>query len=154
MGFHSVSEQDQSKVRYAVRDAGQVLDCARRLSGQLKALFDKPHPTEHWGVSFVELENGESAEIQTPFGMARASTSIHINQDGVYGRYLIEKQTKNADGELVWRSAWVIRISRDWVVYPGEEGGEPVDVRDYFPGASNNDVARLGLSLLYSIGAN
>ena len=155
MSFPIVTEQNHSKVRYLVRESDQVFQSARALSAKLKDIFERSHPKEYWGVSFEVLEPGHSANIETRFGAARASTTIHVNEDGIYGRYLIEKQKKDDRGELVWVAAWVIRISSEGVVYPGESGGDPVDVRDnFFPGGSDNDTVRLAMSLLYSIGAN
>ncbi|WP_415769287.1 hypothetical protein [Pseudomonas sp. LB3P38] len=154
MGFPVVTEQDQNKVRYLVRESEQVLKTARILGERFAQLFSGAHAKEYWGLSFVQEGAGKTASLTSPFGRARASTTVHVGKEGVFGRYLIEKAVKNSDGAESWRAVWHVRISNDGVVYPGDEGGEPVEIRDSYPGSSDNDVARLGLSMLYSIGAN
>ena len=155
MSFPIVTEQHHSKIRYLVRESDLIFQSARALTAKLKGVFERSHPKEYWGVSFDVREPGHSANIETCFGVARASTTIHVNQDGVYGRYLIEKQQKDDRGELVWSAVWIIRITNEGLVYPGDSGGDPIDVRDsFFPGGSDNDIVGLALSLLYSIGAN
>lgn len=154
MGFPLVTEQDQNKVRYLVRDSEQVAKTARNLSERFSQLFGQDHPKEYWGVSFVPEGTGDSASLTCPFGIARVTTTIHVGNEGVFGRYIVERSVKNIEGADSWRAVWLVRISKDGVVYTQEDGGEPIEIRDSYPGSSNNDIGRLGLSMLYSIGAN
>ena len=152
MRYQSITEEQWATVTSAAQDAQQLENYAVGLTRRLKALFDDEHPKNSWGVTFEILEDGTSWRIESPFGVARARLGIFTSEAGMYGKYAIERQHKNPEDQPIWLPVWALHLTLQGMVHPGEEGGEPINLRTSSLTHSDDAIVHLGLSLLYALG--
>ena len=152
MRYQSITEEQWATVTSAADEAQQLEKYAVGLTRRLKALFDDEHHKKSLGVAFGILEDGTSWSIQSPFGVARAHLGIFTNEAGMYGKYVIQRQQRNPGDEPIWLPVWALHLTLQGMVHPGEEGGEPINLRTSSLSHSDNAIVHLGLSLLYALG--
>ncbi|MFW0754944.1 hypothetical protein ACN1C3_09330 [Pseudomonas sp. H11T01] len=152
MRYQSITEEQWATVTSAAEEAQQLKIYAVGLTKRLKALFDDDHPKKSWGVTFEILEDGTSWRIESPFGVARAHLRIFTNEAGMYAKYVIERQGKDPKDEPIWQQVWALHVTLQGMVHPGEEGGEPINLRTSSLNHSDDAMVHLGLSLLYALG--
>lgn len=152
MRYQSITEEQWATVTSAAIDAQQLEKYAVGLTKRLKALFDDEHHKKSLGVTFGVLEDGTSWSIESPFGVARAHLGIFTSEAGMYGKYVIQRQQRNPKDEPIWLQVWALRLTLQGMVHPGEEGGEPINLRTSSLNHSDDAIVHLGLSLLYASG--
>jgi hypothetical protein len=152
MRYQSITEEQWATVTSAALDAQQLEKYAVGLTRRLKALFDDEHHKKSLGVAFGVLEDGTSWRIESPFGVTRARLGIFTSEAGMYGKYVIQRQQRNPEDEPIWLPVWALHLTLQGMVHPGEEGGEPINLRTSSLSHSDDAIVHLGLSLLYASG--
>lgn len=152
MTFQPIANELQNKVRAAVQDSARICQHAAILSKELKQAFDHPYPKEHWGVDFQIKEGSSDASLSTPFGIARTKLYVMVNENGVYGRYVIEKRFEKRNDEEAWMPVWEIRITEDGKAFAGDSKEKPADLLGVFKERLGQQISELALSMLYAIG--
>jgi len=142
-----------------IQTLGRVVESATEIRGYtenlvdlLKSCFVAHAPKLRWGVEFEIASDKVSADITTVFGAARAGLTIQVCDDGLFGRYVIEKCVKGAQGQVAWRPVWAIRIDKDGNVHDGDTGPALFNAWQAFEDERSRAVHHLAGSILYSIG--
>ncbi|MGY2094309.1 hypothetical protein [Pseudomonas simiae] len=149
----SVTEQQADSVRSAPDDIEIITKHAISIFDRLQKLLAKPFVKEEWGISFVSQVDGPSAELSTPFGRIRMDLVPFVDDQGVQARYVIEKEAKSPQGEVVWRKVWSLRLDKEGRVFQGSEISASFNARHRGVG-EDNDIASLALSILYVSGTD
>lgn len=149
----SVTEQQAESVRTAPEDIEMVTNHAVSIFDRLRNLLSDAYVQKTWGLAITSKGNGPSAELSTPFGPIRMDLVPFVDDRGVQGRYVIEKQAKSPLGEVVWRKVWSLRLDREGRVFQGDEVSKSIPSRQRAFGA-DNDIVSLALSILYVAGTD
>lgn len=146
-----VTEQQANSVRSAPDDVEQITKHALYLFDRLRNLLAQPFVQNTWGLALTSQGNGPSAELSTPFGPLRMDIVPFVDDKGVQGRYVIEKQGASPLGEVVWQKIWSLRLDKDGRVFQGDEVTTSISSRLRFSG-EDREIAELALALLYVAG--
>jgi len=146
-----VTERQADLVRRAPQEIETIKEHALCVFDRLRKLLSEKDIQETWGLSLQSQGHGPSAEILTPFGPIRMDLVPFVNDHGVQGRYVIEKQGVSESGQSVWRRIWSLRLDVEGRVFQGDEATVFIPSRQRFPGA-DNDIVSLALSILYAAG--
>lgn len=149
----SVTEQQADSVRTVVDDIEIITRHAFAIFDRLRNLLSNSYIIESWGLSLTSQGNGPLAELSTPFGPIRMDLVPFVDEHGVQGRYVIEKQTTSPLGEIVWRKVWSLRLDKDGKVFQGNEVSKSIPSRQRAFG-EDNDIVSLALSILYVAGTD
>lgn len=151
MEYLSVTEQQTNLVRTVPEDIEQITRHALCLFDRLRNLVAQPFIQRSWGLSLTSLGNGPLAELSTPFGLLRMDLVPFVDDRGVQGRYVIEKQGRSELGEVIWQRVWSLRLDKDGRVFQGDEVTTSIPSRLRFSG-EDIEIAKLALSILYVAG--
>ncbi|WDG45667.1 hypothetical protein [Pseudomonas chlororaphis] len=146
-----VTERQADLVRRAPQEIEEIKVHALFVFDRLRKLLSETFTQQTWGLSLISQGSGPSAEILTPFGPIRMDLVPFVNDQGVQGRYVIEKQGISETGQSVWRKIWSLRLDVQGRVFQGDEATVFIPSRLRFPGV-DNDIALLALSILYAAG--
>ncbi|WP_223535666.1 hypothetical protein [Pseudomonas sp. GL-B-16] len=146
-----VTEQQAELVRLAPQEIEQITNHALSVFDRLRNLLSQTFIQQTWGLFLVSQGNGPLAEIMTPFGLIRMDLVPFVSEQGVQGRYVIEKQGTSETGQPVWRKIWSLRLDVEGRVFQGEEVTASISSRMRSAG-EDNEIAMLALSILYVSG--
>jgi len=152
MNFDPIPPPTIQALGRVVESANEVKGYAETLVEGLRACFDAQSPKARWGVDFVVAADKVSATIDTVFGRARSGLFIEVDDDGVYGRYVIEKKFQGAAGGESWKQVWAIRIAKDGNIHDGDTGASIFNAWQTFEHERNGALHHLAGSILCSIG--
>jgi len=152
MTFQPVSTELQDKTRNAVYGAAEINKSGIYLSQQLKRVYDSKVPSEEWGVIFEMEEDKADSFLHTPFGIARTKLYVMVDEEGIYGRYVIEKQFLKRNDEIAWMPVWAIRLSEHGHAFAGDTKDNPINLKSHFGERVQIQIGELALSILYVIG--
>jgi len=146
-----ITERQADLVRSAPKDIEQITTHALSVFDRLRKLLSEVYVQETWGLSLSAKGDGPLLEIVTPFGPIRMDLVPFVSDQGVQGRYLIQKQATSESGQSVWRTIWSLRISTEGRVFQGDEA--TVSVSANAPSRrEDNEIVMLALSILYVAG--
>ncbi|WLH76852.1 hypothetical protein PSH81_13905 [Pseudomonas sp. FP2335] len=152
MQFKPVAPGTIAALGRVVETASEIKGYAEALVAGLRECFDAQSPKSRWGVDFKVGADNVSATIESVFGKARSSLIVEIGDKELYGRYVIEKETRNSDGVIAWKPVWAIRVSKDGGIHDGETGAELFSAWRSFDHERTGAVHHLAGSMFYMIG--
>lgn len=153
MEYLAVTEQQVDLVRNTPDDIKLIETHAFSIFDRLRNVLAETYVKESWGLYFTSQGNGPYAELSTPFGPIRMDLVPFVDDRGVQGRYVIEKQAKSPKGEEVWHKVWSLRLDKEGRVFQGDEVSKSITSRQRAFGA-DNDIVSLALSILYVAGTD
>ncbi len=112
MAYPELTMNIIDRARNSKKAAEEVRSLARKLIVALATEFSS-EDTESFGVKLVHSEDGQSAQIASPFGEARANFSVFLNDLGLYGRYSFERKFTDTLDRNVWNEVFCLDISVD-----------------------------------------
>ena len=146
-----VTEQQANSVRSAPEDVEQITKHALYIFDRLRNLLAEPFIQKTWGLTLTSQGHGPFAELSTPFGTLRMDLVPFVDDKGVQGRYVIEKQGTSPLGEVVWQKIWSLRLDKDGRVFQGDEVTTSIPSRLRFAG-EDREIAELALAILFVAG--
>jgi len=153
MKFEEFSVDQHEQVRGAVSPVNILAGYATALATSLQYLFSAEVPRTQWGIGFSLKKDNLSADIVTPFGMARAIFVVQLIDETLQGRYIIEKLVTSDVGTAMWRPVWVMRVCQDGYAYAGDEGKTCVGLYEIDPAHHHPGLLKFALSISYAIAA-
>lgn len=112
MAYPELTRNITDRARNAKRAAEEVKSYARDLIVALSTEFAS-EDAQAFGVKLVHSEDGQSAQVSSPFGEARAKFSMFLNELGVYGRYSFERKLTDAQDRDIWKEVYFLDIRED-----------------------------------------
>lgn len=73
-------------------------------------------------------EDGLFAKVETPFGVGRIVFSPRIGQEGVFGRYVVQKREKDEKDMDVWVTVWAFKVTMEALLTVAG-WSEPIKIR-------------------------
>lgn len=109
MGYAELGRNVTDRARNAKRAAEEVRSYARDLIVALSTEFAS-EDAQAFGVKLVHSEDGQSVQISSPFGEARAKFTMFLNEFGVYGRYSFERKLTDYQDRDIWKEVYFLDV--------------------------------------------
>lgn len=119
MKFEPVDPLSLQKIGRLSEDVGQVRDYSIGLVKGLGEIFNAAK--SRWEVTFTAPDD-TSFELSGPIGLVRARLTFGVEDAGVFGRFVIQKQIHDEYDRKLWANIWAIRVSKDGDVRAGDTG--------------------------------
>ena len=137
MEFVAFTEQQLIHARNAVEVAQALRAQAKRVIDKLAMFSQDDFIQRNWGLSISPSDDGQTAELKNPFGAARADFAVHLGDEGLFGRYVIQRLGKDHLDRVIWRDVWAFRIDNEDRVTFGDKGDRGFEIwapvrEDYF----------------------
>lgn len=147
---HQYTDEQLNAARYAVEESANIRELTKKVAAAFQRVFHNDHPKEYWGVTYHLKDDQVSADIETPFGRARSRLLIGIDDDGIRGRYVVEKELVDSAGQVRWDPVWALRVGKYGRIKTADGEGPELEVSHPIFGADR--IGHAALSMLVAIG--
>jgi len=155
MQFVKVDVRKTKLMEKAVDQAAAIRAAAARLVEWVAVEFNKPRIAAETGLVFHRVAGSSDVRLVSPFGDGRLRLLLSAGDEGIEGRYLVERKVCAVDDSAWWETVWALRILAGGQLFMlGDDGMPPREIEA--PGSDGNaaEWARyIGLSIEYALAA-
>ncbi|MEE4675352.1 hypothetical protein V2K57_11860 [Pseudomonas alliivorans] len=137
--------------RAAKACADELCKYGKHVMIMLEAEFSSPDASD-LGVSIVPAQDGLSAQITSPYGAARATYSLYLGANGMYGRYSFDRRYNDHHDRDTWSEVFFLDIANDSMItseYASENSSRFNAIRP-----CRNQYFELALAVAAALGRN
>ncbi|MEX5602049.1 hypothetical protein [Pseudomonas syringae] len=151
MIFSQILESEFDQVRYANSEAAGVRKYADQFNAMLSEYLEESYPQDTWGLKLTLSKDGLGADIDSPFGKARAVIAVRLAEGKIQARYIFEKLVIIDNGAAIYRPVWAVLVSQDGQVLSDDREVQILSLHDRSPQKQKNGLTTIALSALYAI---
>jgi len=148
MNYLNINSDEMDAARNAVKLNASLWAQAKKVIDRLAESSRNEFMQTHWGISVMPSDDGQSAVLDSPFGVGRAEFKIHLDGRDIFGRYEILRKDRDKYDIEFWRPVWAFRITKHDLVEFGDKSEKSFEI--YAPDADS--YGRLLLSIAASLG--
>lgn len=119
MQFDPINPSSLQQIGRLNDDVDQVRQYAAVLASTLGEIFKAAK--SRWEITFTASDD-TSFELSGPFGLVRAKLILGMEDAGLFGRFVIQKQIHDEYDRMLWTTIWAIRVSKGGDVRAGDTG--------------------------------
>ena len=116
MAYPQITVDIFNRARDAKKGAEEARGLSRKMMVALSEEFSG-EDAESFGVSLVHSEDGQSARISSPFGEARAKSSVFLTDGGLHTRCSFERKLVDTLDRDIWREVFVLEVREDGRIF-------------------------------------